>query len=78
MTHTILHTIEKPMFFNLQQDMGEQIDLADEHPDIVRKLMQEADKAREELGDHNQIGTGARFFDEGEIRPITFFPDAGV
>ena len=70
-------TVEKPMLFDLQQDPGEQVDLSGEHPDIVRKLMQDADKARAELGDYNRIGTGARFFDEGKKRPVTFFPDAG-
>ena len=68
--------VEQPLLFDLQQDVGEQDDLAGEHPDIVRKLMQEADRARTELGDYNRIGTGARFFDEGEKRPATFFPDA--
>ena len=38
--------------------------------------MQDAENAREELGDYNRIGTGARFFDDGEKRPLTFFPDA--
>ena len=67
--------VEKPLLFNLEEDIGEQIDLADEHPDIVGELMQEADKARAELGDYNQIGAGARFFDEGKKRPVTLFPD---
>ena len=67
--------VDNPMLFNLQEDIGEQNDLADDHPDIVRKLMQEAEKARAELGDYNRIGTGARFYDEGEKRPVTFFPD---
>ena len=58
--------VEKPLLFNLQEDPGEQVDLAGEHPVIVRKLMQDADKARVELGDYNRIGSGARFFDEGE------------
>ena len=69
--------VEKPLLFDLQEDPGEQVDLAGEHPDIVMRLMQEADRARAELGDYNRIGSGARFFDEGEKRPATFFPDAG-
>jgi len=68
--------VEEPLLFDLLNDVGEQNDLAAEHPDIVRKLMQDADKARQELGDYNRIGTGARFFDDGEKRPLTFFPDA--
>ena len=69
-------SVEKPLLFDLLNDMGEQNDLAAEYPDIVRKLMRDADKAREQLGDYNKIGTGARFFDDGEKRPLTFFPDA--
>jgi arylsulfatase len=69
-------SVEQPLLFDLQNDIGEQNDLAGEYPDIVRKLMQDADKARQELGDYNKIGTGARFFDDGEKRPLTFFPDA--
>ncbi|MCY3750110.1 MAG: N-acetylgalactosamine-6-sulfatase, partial [Gammaproteobacteria bacterium] len=68
--------VEKPLLFDLQQDPGERDDLAEEHPDIVRKLMQEADRARMELGDYNRIGSGARFYDEGKKRPVTLFPDA--
>ena len=48
--------------------------MSEQHPHIVRKLLQEAHRARLELGDYNSIGTGARFFDEGERRPATFFP----
>ena len=67
--------VEKPLLFDLQEDPGEQLDLAGEHPDIVRKLMLAADQARAELGDYNRIGSGARFFDEGKKRPVTLFPD---
>jgi arylsulfatase len=68
--------VEQPLLFDLENDVAEQHDVADEHPDIVRQLMQDAEKAREELGDYNRIGTGARFFDDSEKRPLTFFPDA--
>ena len=69
-------SVEQPLLFDLQNDVGEQNNLADDYPDIVRTLMREADKARHELGDYNRIGTGARFFDDGEKRPLTYFPDA--
>ena len=68
-------TVEKPLLFDLHNDISESNDLADENPQIVEQLMQEAELARSELGDYNRIGTGARFYDEGEKRPITFFPD---
>jgi len=68
--------VEQPLLFDLQNDIGEQHNLAAEHPDIVDKLLQDADKARRELGDYNKIGKGARFFDDGDKRPLTYFPDA--
>ena len=68
--------VEKPLLFDLKEDPGEQVDLAEEHPDIVRKLILEADNAGAELGDYNRIGSGARFYDEGKKRPVTLFPDA--
>lgn len=48
--------------FNLMDDVGEQHNLADEHPDIVRRIMELADQARDDLGDsaRQQIGRGVR------------------
>jgi arylsulfatase len=69
-------SVEQPLLFDLENDIGEKNDVAGEYPDIVRQLMQDAETARQELGDFNRIGTGARFFDDGEKRPLTFFPDA--
>jgi arylsulfatase A len=30
---------EKPLLFNIEQDLGERIDRASEQPDIVRRLL---------------------------------------
>ncbi|MEM7277691.1 MAG: sulfatase [Pseudomonadota bacterium] len=68
--------VDKPLLFDLAADVGEQNDLAGEFPAIVVKLMAQAEVARQELGDVNRIGTGARFFDTGEKRPLTYFPNA--
>ena len=68
--------VEKPLLFDLKEDSGEQVDLAEEHPEIVSRLMLEADNAGAELGDYNRIGSGARFYDEGKKRPVTLFPNA--
>ncbi len=66
----------KPLLFDLEADIGEQNDLASEFPAIVAKLMTQAEMARQELGDVNRIGDGARFFDTGQKRPLTYFPNA--
>jgi arylsulfatase A len=46
--------------FNLQEDIGEQNNLADQYPDIVKDLMSKADAMILELGDSETTGSGKR------------------
>ena len=57
------------LLFNLENDVGEQHNLAAQHPGIIEKLMEEAEKAYQDLGNYNRVGAGARFFEEGEKWP---------
>lgn len=66
--------VAKPMLFDLEADIAEQLDLSTTRPDVVAALMAEIELARSELGDYNRIGSGARFFDQGPRRPHTYFP----
>lgn len=68
--------VDEPLLFDLTLDPGETNNLARQHPAIVTRLTEAADSARLELGDYNQIGVGARFFDEGPRRPLSYFPEA--
>ena len=43
--------LEKPVLYDLEADIGEQTDVAAQHPDVVARLKQLADQARAELGD---------------------------
>lgn len=52
-------TIERSLF-DMEQDPGEQMNVADQHPEIVDQLTTFAEKARAELGDGARIGTGIR------------------
>ncbi|RMG01685.1 MAG: N-acetylgalactosamine-6-sulfatase, partial [Planctomycetota bacterium] len=61
--------IPRPMLFDLETDIGERHDVADEHPDVVRRLLKLAEKARADIGDYNRVGAGARFFDPQPKRP---------
>ena len=46
--------------FDLDQDLQEKINLADKHPDIVKKLMIHIRKAQEDLGDEAVQGKHQR------------------
>ena len=48
------------MLFDLKNDIGEQHNVADQHPDVVKALMAEAEKAREDLGDPDRPAKGRR------------------
>lgn len=61
----MIEAVEKTQLFNLDKDPGESNDVAQQNPDVVKRLMQRIQRARNELGDINRSGRGARFFDEG-------------
>jgi arylsulfatase A len=42
--------------YDLKADIGEKTDIADQHPDVVKRLLALADKARLDLGDTNYRG----------------------
>jgi arylsulfatase len=49
---------------NLPDDPGETNDLAETDPEVVAELMKLVEGAREDLGDYDRVGSGARFFDQ--------------
>ena len=50
----------KPRLYDVVRDPGETVDLTEKQPRKVAELMKAAGKARAELGDRNQPGTGVR------------------
>ena len=56
--------IETPLLFNLEEDIGEQTDLAAQYPEVVKLLLEKAEQARKDLGDYNRMGSGQRSFDK--------------
>ena len=50
----------KSGLFDVVRDPGEKVDLAGEHPEVVKRLTGEAGKARRVLGDRGLTGTGQR------------------
>ena len=61
--------IKTPMLFDLEKDIGERQDVAKKHPDVVRRLLELAESAKEDIGDYNRVGKNARFFDPQPRRP---------
>jgi len=60
---------EKPFLVDLENDIGETTDVADEHPLVVQRLLGLANAMREDLGDFDQVGKNMRFFDPLDSRP---------
>lgn len=54
--------LEKAELYDLVKDIGESTDVAERHPDVVKQLEAEAERARQELGDAltKRNGTGTR------------------
>jgi len=55
--------------YDLQTDVEERHNVAKEHPEVVEELMELVEAAREDLGDYDRAGQGARFFDQRPRRP---------
>ena len=53
----------------MKNDISETTNIADEHPEIVKRIMALIENARREFGDCDSIGKGARFFDPEPKRP---------
>jgi hypothetical protein len=54
--------------YDLESDIGETNNVADQHPDIVTHLVTLMERGRQDLGDYDCIGHGQRFFDGGPRR----------
>ena len=54
--------------YNLEEDIGEQHNVAGEHPEVVDRLKKLFERGRRDIGDYNLIGGRQRFFDTGAKR----------
>lgn len=61
--------IPSPLLYNLANDIAETTNVAEQHPDVVTKLLQLAEHARTDIGDTDRIGKNARFFDPEPRHP---------
>jgi len=60
-----------PFLVDLENDLGETTNVADKHPDTVKRLLALAGSMRRDLGDTNRVGVNMRFFDLSGPRPDT-------
>lgn len=54
--------ITEPELYDLEADIGETTNVAKENPEIVGNLLEIAERARNDIGDHDRFGKGARHF----------------
>jgi arylsulfatase A-like enzyme len=57
------NAVDELSLYDLENDLGESTSVAADHPEVLARLRQLAHEARMDLGDHDQTGSGARFFD---------------
>ena len=60
---------DRPFLVDLDNDIGETMNVADQHPDVVERLLALAETMRQDLGDFDRVGKNMRFFDPIETRP---------
>ena len=53
--------------YDLETDPGESVDLADRHPEVMARLLELAEEAREDLGDSLQQRTGRNRREPGRL-----------
>ena len=53
-------TMSKPQLYNLESDLNEKNNVADQYPEIVKQLEILANEAREDIGDYNHPGKNSR------------------
>lgn len=51
-----LAALDEPVLYDLAEEIGEQTDVARQHPEVVSRLLELAGEARSELGDWNRPG----------------------
>ena len=65
---------DEPFLVDLANDLAESKSVADQHPDVVKKLTALADAMKEDIGHGETIGKNTRFFDpkpEKMMFPLT-------
>ena len=60
---------DEPFLVDLENDLGETVSVADEHPEVVKRLLGLAETMRKDLGDYDRVGENMRFFDPIDPRP---------
>ncbi len=53
---------EKPVLYDLENDVSETIDLAEKYPEVVKELLEEIKLKKMDIGEAHERGTGARVF----------------
>ena len=62
----LIDAVPEAHLFDLDLDPSEQSNVAKLYPKVVESMMKRIEWAREELGDLDRVGKGARLFDPGE------------
>ncbi|MDQ8191944.1 sulfatase family protein [Roseibacillus persicicus] len=59
----------EPVLYHLIDDPSETKNVAAANPEVVARLLELAEQARSDIGDHNRVGKNMRFYEPAEPRP---------
>lgn len=61
----MVDAVPETALYDLSKDIGETTNIASDHADVVEKMSGLIEEGRQEIGDWDQVGSGARYYDEG-------------
>ncbi|MFP6887411.1 MAG: sulfatase, partial [Opitutales bacterium] len=60
---------KEPFLVDLDKDLGETTNVAEKHPEVVKRLLALVQGMRKDLGDFDRVGANMRFLDPVDPRP---------
>jgi arylsulfatase A-like enzyme len=68
----MIDAVKEIELYDLEADIKEEHNVSDQNPEVVKRLKVLIEQARDDLGDYDKVGKGARFFDPDPPKERSF------